>query len=68
MIVNESPTERVVRSTAGSLLLTAVVFNLVGGAWRIVLGIMGTMLLLTGISGFCPLYRLIDACKAKAQA
>ena len=57
MKINESKVDRVIRGVAGAILLV-VGLVLVHGTIGIVLDVLGAILLLTGIFGFCPLYTL----------
>lgn len=58
MKTNESMIDRVLRVAAGvGLLYAGIGTNLLGGA-AIVGEILGAILLLTGVIGFCPLYSL----------
>jgi uncharacterized membrane protein (Fun14 family) len=56
--VNEANWDRIVRVVFGSILLYLGLGGVVGGALGIVLDIVGAILLLTGVVGFCPLYSL----------
>lgn len=56
---NESPMDQVVRITAGIALLTLGWTGAVGGAVGIAFKIVGFGPLLTGIFGWCPLYKLL---------
>ncbi len=53
--MNMGMTDRVVRAIIGVALLV-VAFLAVQGAWQIVLWVIGGILLLTAIIGYCPLY------------
>jgi hypothetical protein len=53
MISNMGPIERAVRITAGVVLLGIVV--LWPNSWRWI-GLIGVVPLLTGLSGWCPIY------------
>ena len=66
MKTNESNMDRVIRAVVGAVLLVLYFTNVVAGTFGIVLMIIGAILLLTGIVGFCPLYTLfkIDTKKA----
>jgi hypothetical protein len=57
MKVNEGTADRVIRIVAGALLLY-IGFFVLGGAWGIVLDVLGVIALVTGATGFCLLYRL----------
>jgi Protein of unknown function (DUF2892) len=56
--INESNLDRALRILIGLFLL--VVATLLFGVWQWVFGAASALLLLTGIMGFSPLYRLID--------
>jgi hypothetical protein len=58
-LLNTHPMDRLVRALAAILLLELGVFWLGGTAqWLALTGAL--VLLVTGWSGFCPLYRLLD--------
>lgn len=54
MKLNEGSIDRVVRVLVGSVLLSLVFFG--PQTW---LGLIGIVPLLTGVVGFCPLYRVL---------
>ncbi len=56
--VNEANWDRAVRVVLGVVLLYLGLGGVVGGAFGVVLDILGAVLLLTGLVGFCPLYTL----------
>ena len=59
MIVNEGTTDRVIRVILG-LVLGFLAYRGVGGtAGTWVLGIVGAVSFLTGLTGFCLVYRLL---------
>ena len=60
MKANESTLDRIFRVIAGIGLLALGIFSGVAGAWQIVWIVIGAVLLLTGLTGFCPLYRLFN--------
>lgn len=57
MKVNEGTVDRVVRVILGVVLLGVGLF-VVKGTLGIVLDVLGAVALITGITGFCLLYRL----------
>ena len=57
MNMNEGTIDRVVRIVLGVVLLYVGIM-VVGGVWGIVIDVLGAIALLTGIVGFCPLYKL----------
>lgn len=56
-MVNEAKWDRMVRVGLGVVLLV-VGFGALGGTAGLVVGIIGFVPLLTGLSGWCPLYTL----------
>ncbi len=59
MKANESSVDRIIRGILGVVLLLVAFLAVPAGALQIVLAIIGVVLLLTGIVGFCPLYRIL---------
>lgn len=59
MTVNEGRFDRVLRVVLGALLVLAWLLGWWTGTWAVVLGVVGLVLLLTGIVGFCPMYRVL---------
>jgi len=63
--MNENTTDRVLRVIFGLILLAIGIFGLQGTlAW--ILGIVGGVLVVTGVTGFCLLYRLFGVSTKKA--
>ena len=58
-LINESAWDRIVRVVLGLALLYLWVGGVLSGAVAIVVGIVGIILLITGLVGFCPLYRVL---------
>jgi hypothetical protein len=56
--INESNTERALRILLGLFLLLGSM--LLFEPWHWMAGAMGLILFVTGLTGFCPLYRLKD--------
>lgn len=56
---NESLLDRSLRAVLGILLIAAWAFGFIQGIWAILLGLLGGVLLVTAIVGFCPLYALL---------
>lgn len=67
MTQNVGTIDRFVRGIAGAVLLLAWVLGWFTGIWAIVLGIVGIVLVLTALVGFCPLYRLFGMSTGPAQ-
>ncbi len=69
MTRNESNLDRTLRAIIGAVLVIAWAVGWLSGVWAVVLGIIGLVLLLTGIVGFCPAYRLlgISTCPAPSK-
>jgi hypothetical protein len=59
MKVNEAPWERVLRIVVGVVLFILALAGLASGAWLWVAYVLGALMLLTGLTGFCPLYALL---------
>lgn len=57
-MVNEAGWERIVRVALG-VVLAIVGFGVMDGTAGIVVGIVAFVPLLTGLSGWCPLYSLV---------
>ena len=57
MKMNEGTIDRVVRIVLGVVLLYIGIM-VVGGAWGIVMDVIGAVALITGATGFCLLYKL----------
>ena len=58
MKLNEGTFDRVVRVVLGVVLLYLGIMS-VAGVWGIVLDVVGAIALITGVVGFCPLYKLL---------
>ena len=58
-MINESTTDRIIRVVAGLILLALSLFGVVTGGFGTVLIVIGAILLITGVVGFCPLYALL---------
>lgn len=63
MKINESSVDSVIRIFAGVLLLYLGLGGELAGLLAIIAIIVGVILLLTGVVGFCPLYALIRRTK-----
>ena len=64
--VNEAGWDRIVRVILGLVLLYLWLGSVLSGAVAVVLGIIGIVLIVTGIIGFCPLYRVIGFATKKS--
>ncbi|HEY6099064.1 MAG TPA: DUF2892 domain-containing protein [Anaeromyxobacter sp.] len=62
-MVNEGALDRALRVIAGLVLLSLVV---VGP--KTLIGLVGLVPLVTGLLGFCPLYRRVGICTCPAPA
>ncbi len=56
---NESGIDRIIRAVVGIVLIALAASSAVTGALGIVFWVVGAVLLLTGIVGFCPLFALL---------
>lgn len=59
MVRNESNLDRILRAVVGAAILIAWIAGALSGAWAVILGLIGLVLVATAIVGFCPLYRLL---------
>jgi hypothetical protein len=66
--VNESTPDRIIRIVAGVALLALVVAGIVGGPAAILAGVVGAILLVTGATGFCPLYAILRVSTKRAAS
>jgi hypothetical protein len=55
---NESNADRIIRALLGAVLVGLTIGGVVTGAWGWVFLVAGVVLLLTGLTGWCALYRL----------
>ena len=58
MKVNEGTIDRVIRVVLGAVLLYVGLFVLAGTTLGIILDVLGAVALVTGLSGFCLLYKI----------
>ena len=67
MTKNVGSTDRLIRLIVGVILLIIAVPSLAGmafvglGGWAWLVGLVGVVLVATGLLNFCPAYRLIGA-------
>jgi hypothetical protein len=66
MKTNESGLDRVIRVVAGAALLVLYFTQVLSGGLGIVAVVLGAVLLITGVIGFCPLYTLLKIRTKKA--
>ncbi len=66
MKTNESTLDRIIRVIVGIALLTLSFTGTFTGGLGIVFIVIGAVLLLTGVVGFCPLYALLKLSTHKA--
>ena len=59
MKANESGLDRIIRIVVGFVLFVLYFTGVVSGTLGIVSLVVGAILLLTGLVGFCPLYALL---------
>lgn len=57
--LNESGVDRIIRVVIGIVLIALALGSVVTGGLGTVLIILGAVLVLTGMVGFCPLYALL---------
>ena len=66
MKVNQANWERIVRVVLGIVLLYLGFGGVVAGTWGIVVNVIGAIALLTGLTGWCPIYALLKTGTKKA--
>lgn len=59
MKVNQNVMERIVREGIGLVLIWAVLYYFSSPLWIWTLSIIGLILIVTGLSGYCPLWGLL---------
>jgi hypothetical protein len=52
-------TDKIIRLVLAALIAVLYITNVIIGTWAIVLGILAVILLVTGLVGVCPLYKLL---------
>jgi len=62
---NESNLDRILRVVFGAVLLFVGFGGVLSGTWAIVADVIGVVLVVTGIIGFCPLYALLHISTVK---
>lgn len=65
MKINEGKTDRIIRVIVGIVLLALSLFGVVGGWLMWASYVVGAVLVLTGIVGFCPLYAVLKFSTAR---
>mgnify|MGYP001048057448 CR=1 FL=1 len=63
---NEGDFDRMIRGLIGAALLVLAILVL-PGIWQWIGGLVGIVLLVTGITGVCPAYRLLGMNTCPAQ-
>ena len=59
MKANEASWDRIVRVVLGAVLLFLGFGSAISGALGVIVGIVGGVLVVTGLVGFCPLYSVL---------
>jgi hypothetical protein len=65
--MNEAGWDRILRVLAGIVLIYLGLGGVIGGGLGVILVIIGFMLLITGLVGWCPLYTLFRIRTNKAS-
>ena len=52
-------TDRLIRLMAAAAIFVLFLLDMITGTWGVVLLVLGSILALTSITGFCPLYKLL---------
>lgn len=67
MKTNMSVLDRVIRAIVGVVLLVLYLLGFLAGGLGIAAVVLGAILLITGIVGFCPLYALLKISTQKSK-
>jgi len=59
MSANEASWDRIARVVIGAVLLFLGFGSTIGGAVGVIVGLVGVVLVVTGLVGFCPLYTVL---------
>jgi hypothetical protein len=65
--INEARWDRILRVLAGIVLISLGLGGVIGGGLSVALVIIGFILLITGLVGWCPLYALFRIRTNKAS-
>jgi len=65
MKVNESKVDRIIRVVVGLLFLVLFLTNTVAGTLGTILLVLGALLVVTGLIGFCPIYAILKIKSSK---
>lgn len=66
MTHNESEVDRIIRSIVGVLAIL-VGYSVATGVWQIVLFVVGGVLIVTSLTGFCLIYKLLRISTLKEE-
>jgi hypothetical protein len=66
--VNESTPDRIIRIIVGAALLALAAAGVVGGPVAIGAWVVGAILVVTGATGFCPLYAILRVSTKRAAS
>ena len=69
MKTNVGTIDKIVRFLIAAVAVVLIATNIVSGIIAVVLGVVGAIMLFTGLFGMCPLYALfgISTCKAPVK-
>jgi len=59
MQANESTVDRIIRVVLGIVLLVLAYLGTIPGTWQWIAYVVGAILFITGLIGFCPLYLIL---------
>jgi hypothetical protein len=63
---NEGALDRIVRAVLGITVIAAAWLSL-AGTWQIITGVVGIVIFLTGVVGYCHLYTLLGISTVKRR-
>lgn len=67
-MTNESTLDRIIRVILAAIIAVLYFTGVVTGTWGIVLLVVGAILLITGLVGVCPLYKLLGISTKKQSS
>lgn len=67
MITNQGSFERTVRVIIGLILVWVALYKAMNPAWLWFLAIAGLIMIVTGLSGYCPVWQLLKINTSKKK-
>mgnify|MGYP006280184907 FL=1 len=66
---NVGTADQIIRVVIAAIAAGLIIFKALTGTWAIVVGIVGVVMLITAVTGFCGLYKVfgMSTCPAKPK-